>query len=101
MLNTQRLKETGLFRVSLGCPTSNFLNFLGILYPPNFGCLGGTRTFSTATRFNDSYAESNVSCERLPPHGHTALNIQLADSPGSVCIMSNVDRCKVQTALNF
>jgi hypothetical protein len=28
--------------------------FLDILYPPNFGYLGGTGTFSTATPVNDS-----------------------------------------------
>jgi len=33
---------------ALGCPTNDFLDFLGILYTPNFGCFGVTRTFSTA-----------------------------------------------------
>jgi hypothetical protein len=36
-------------KIALGCPTNNFLNFLDILYPPNFGCLGGNWTFSTDT----------------------------------------------------
>jgi hypothetical protein len=36
-------------KFALGCPTSDFLTFLGILYPLDFGCLGGNWTFSTAT----------------------------------------------------
>jgi hypothetical protein len=32
-------------KIALGCPTNAFLNFLGILYPPNFGHLEGTGVF--------------------------------------------------------
>jgi len=42
-------------KTALGRPTNDLLNFLDILYPLNFGCLGGTWTFSTATGFIANY----------------------------------------------
>jgi hypothetical protein len=51
-----RSREIRKNKIALGSSTNDFLNFLGILYPPNFGCLGGNWTFSTATPvYNISY----------------------------------------------
>jgi hypothetical protein len=36
-------------KIAIGCRINDFLNFLGILYPPNSGRLEGTSSFSTAT----------------------------------------------------
>jgi len=38
-------------KIALGCPTNDFSNFLDILYPPIFGCLGRNWSFSTATGY--------------------------------------------------
>ena len=62
-------------KIALGCPTNDFFNFLDILYPPNFGCLGGNWSFSTATGvstqnpINERYRDitTAIYCARLVP----------------------------------
>jgi hypothetical protein len=54
LLKTQSLNP-GRKNFALGCPTTDFLSFPDILYPPNFGGLGENWTFSTATPGFNSY----------------------------------------------
>jgi hypothetical protein len=44
-------------KIALGCPTNDVLDFLDILYPPNFARLGGNWSFSTATPVSNSYVD--------------------------------------------